>query len=77
MHRQCGWFMAAQLKWKEKAMIAKGSTSVKGCGDSLRPFVPCDPSRLFDRGRRAFFYLLRGEKAMSLPKRDGAIAATI
>ena len=41
MNSQYGWSIAAQLKWREKAMIAEKSTSVKGCGNSLRPFAPC------------------------------------
>ena len=48
MHNQYGWSIAAQLKWREKTMIAKGSTSIKGCGDSLRPFASCAPFRPCD-----------------------------
>lgn len=62
MHSQYGWSIAAQLKWREKTMIAKESTSVKGCGDSLRPFASCAPIRLCDGGCRAFFYLWKGVK---------------
>lgn len=28
MHSQYGWSIAAQLKWREKTMVAKESTSV-------------------------------------------------
>lgn len=55
MHSQYGWSIAAQLKWREKAMIAEESTSVKGCGNSLRPFASCAPVRLCDRVAQGVF----------------------
>ena len=36
-------------------MIAEESTSVKGCGTSLRPFASCAPVRLCDRVARGAF----------------------
>lgn len=55
MHSEYGWPIAAQLKWREKAIIAEKSTSVKGCGNSLRPFASCAPVRLCDRVARGAF----------------------
>lgn len=47
-------------------MIAEESTSVKGCGSSLRPFASCAPIRLCDRVARGVFYLLEECEIMSL-----------
>ena len=62
MHSQYGWPIAAQLKWREKAMIAEESTSVKGCGNSLRPFRAPHPFVCRTMGAGRFFYLLKGVK---------------
>ena len=55
MYSQYGWSIAAQLKYREKTMMAKESTSVKGCGTSLRPFASCAPFRLYDRVTQGVF----------------------
>ena len=47
-------------------MTAEESASVKGCGNFLRPFAPCVPFRLCDRGRRALFHLLEEHEALKL-----------
>lgn len=62
MHSQYGWPIAAQLKWREKAMIAEESTSVKGCGSSLRPFHALRQPVQVTGCRGAFFYLWKGVK---------------
>ena len=66
MHRRYGQSIAARLKWRENVMTAEESASVKGCGNFLRPFAPCAPFRLCDRGRRALFHLLEEHEALKL-----------
>lgn len=55
MYSQYGWSIAAQSKYREKTMVAEESTSVKGCGNSLRPFASCTPFRLSDRVAQGVF----------------------
>ncbi len=60
MYSQYGWPIAAQLKYREKTMMAEESTSVKGCGNSLRPFASCAPVRLCDRVAQGVFLSSEG-----------------